>query len=73
MKQQTNIILVQIKDVDNKFQYRIAKLVGGVHVHTQSKPNKDYHVGDWIDEQTASDLAMNRAYSVTITEKGGAK
>jgi hypothetical protein len=69
----TNIILVQT-NVCGSYQYRIAKLVGAVHVHTMSNPHKDYHVGDVIDEQTANDLAANsRAYTVTITEKGGAK
>lgn len=72
MKEQATIILVQMKD-ERGYQYRIAKLVGTIHVHTMSRPNKDYHVGDVIDENVATDLAACRGYSVTITEKGGAK
>jgi hypothetical protein len=48
------------------FTFRIAKLIGAIEVHTQSKPNAEYHVGDIIDENVARDLSIGRNYEVTI-------
>jgi len=85
MKDRTvKIILVQEKkeDRDNgavTLGYRIAKLIGGVVVSTWTPGSrntglneKDFHVGDRIDEQQARDLASARAYEVTVTEEKSA-
>jgi hypothetical protein len=65
------IILVQSRAPNGDLAYRIAKLIGAVSVHTQSKPNVNWHVGDSLDENCANDLSIGRAYEVTITEKSG--
>jgi len=85
MKDRTvKVILVQDRKTDRdngkvEFGYRIAKLVGGCVVSTWTPGSRntglnerDFHVGDRIDEQTARDLSSARAYEVTVTEEKAA-
>jgi hypothetical protein len=62
------IILVQSRNTEEAFQYRIAKLVGAVYVETIGRK---VHVGDVLKEAEAKDLASSKRYEVTVTEKGG--
>jgi hypothetical protein len=70
LRDKVRIILAMLRD-NGRVAYRIAKLIGKVHVQTvgdRERLGRILHVGDIITETEANDLSACRSYQVTVTE-----